>query len=38
MWLFDMLFRLNLMHWGWQTVVVARYGERTKPALSRPPA
>ncbi len=23
MWLFDRLFRLNLMRWGWQTVVVA---------------
>jgi SAM-dependent methyltransferase len=28
MWLFDMLFRLNLMRWGWQTVVVACYGGR----------
>jgi SAM-dependent methyltransferase len=22
---FDLLFRLNLMHWGWQTVAIARY-------------
>jgi SAM-dependent methyltransferase len=25
---FDVLFRFNLMRWGWQTVVVARYAER----------
>jgi SAM-dependent methyltransferase len=25
MWLFDALFRFNLMRWGWQTIAVARY-------------
>jgi SAM-dependent methyltransferase len=25
MWVFDVLFRFNLMRWGWQTVAVARY-------------
>jgi SAM-dependent methyltransferase len=25
-WLLDALFRVNVMHWGWQTIAVARYG------------
>lgn len=28
-WVFDILFRLNAMRWGWQTVAVVRYKPRT---------
>jgi SAM-dependent methyltransferase len=28
---FEVLFRLNLMRWGWQTIAVARYTNRSMP-------